>query len=238
MQDRYKEGFVPGPADSSDSFQKRVELIKKVLSNPELFLKTAGISYETVDQIDPYFLSITTKKGLPFWFGAMTLICDYEGQKIPILELPKKPRGLSLTTEDLIAHERIHFLRSAYQEPRFEELLAYRTSRSKWRKYLGPLFQSPWESYLCMALFILPIFIGPAILLTASFITALLIRLTLNQQILKKALANLSTHYTNSEELIHLLTDNEIIKTAHLQYDTIPKTSPRWLLIKHIALPI
>ena len=206
------------------------------MSSPDTFLKSAKIPYETIRQITPYCLCITTKKGLPFWFGAMTLICEYQGQKIPILELPKKTRGLSLTTEDLISHEHIHFLRSAFNEPRFEELIAYRTSRSKWRKFLGPIFQSPWESYLCMTLFIPPLFFWPAMLLTISYVTLLFSRLAINQYLLKKTLQYLSAQFTNSEEILPLLTDSEIIKIARSQYFTLDKTSPRWQLITNLAI--
>jgi hypothetical protein len=231
----YNEGFVPGPSDTLDSFLKRVEFIKEALSSPEAFLKKAKIPYETITEITPYFISITTKKGLPFWFGAMTMICEFEGQKIPIIELPNKPRGLSLTIDDLIAHERVHYLRSAFNEPRFEELLAYRTSRSKWRKYLGPIFQSPWESYLSLGLMLLPLFFFQLILITLTFLISLFIRLIINQHVLKKALKNLSLHYTNSEELILLFTDTEILKAAQNKFDQIDKTSPRLELLKQIA---
>ena len=203
--------------------------------SPKDFLKTAGISYVTIKEITPYFLCITTKKGIPFWFGAMTLICEYEGHKIPILELPKKMRGLSLKTEDLIAHERVHFYRAAFNEPRFEELIAYRTSRSKWRKHLGPLFQKPWESYVCMALFIPSTFYWPSMLLTISYLSLLFIRLLLNQFILKKAFKNLIPLHPNPEQILALLTDSEILKTSRNKILPL-NTPPGHLLLKTLGV--
>ena len=100
LQDRYKEGFIPGPSESFEAFEKRVTLVKSLIGSPEAFLKRLGIDYQTITPITPYFLTITTKKGLPFWFGAMTLICELDGQKIPIIELPKKRRGFDLSHED------------------------------------------------------------------------------------------------------------------------------------------
>lgn len=237
MKALYQEGFVPGPLDSWESFEKRVRCVKELMETPEGFLERLKIPYETVTAITPYFLSITTKKGLPFWFGAMTWIYEHEGYQIPILELPKK-KGY-IPQSELIAHEYIHFLRANFHEPRFEEILAYQTSSSKWRRYLGPFFERPWESYLFLILFALlaissffpPILAKLLFATTALYVLLASFRLILNQWIFKKALKNLSRLYTNASELIVLFTDDEIVKTAKSSYNTIAKTSLRWKLI-------
>lgn len=244
LQERYKEGFVPGPADSLESFEMRVNLIKEVMKSPDLFLKKLEIPYDKIVPITPYFLTITSKKKLPFWYGAMTWICEYQGNKIPILELPEKTRGIGLKKEDLIAHEKIHFLRAAFSEPRFEEILAYRTSRAKWRKYFGPIFEKPWESHFCLILLLtlslsafLPLlFMQLAMWVTTLYLLFILSRLFLNQWIFKRALKKLSQYYKNSEELITLFTDKEIVSTAFSSYKELDKTSLRWNLINEIAL--
>ncbi len=235
----YKEGFVPGPNETLDDFEKRVTFIKKLLSSPEVFLEKLKIPYNEITFITPYFLAITPKKKLPIWFGAMTLICEYEGVKIPILEIPKKS-SFFVSRDEIIAHEKIHFLRSFFSEKRFEEILAYQTSSSFLRKALGPIFQTPLESTLCMLLFallalspLLPfIFFRLTFVLAATcFITAFT-RLVINQWLFRKALKKLSSTITNSQEIITLFTDKEIIYTAlNRPFD---KTSPRWQLISQI----
>lgn len=226
----YEDGFVPGPNESFEAFETRVEKAKKLLANPEEFLQKLKIPYETIHPITPYFLAITTKKGLPPWYGAMTLIYD----DIAILELPKR-KWKFLKQEEIIAHEKVHFFRSQFFEPRFEEIIAYRTSSSSWRRYLSPIFQYPWESTICIILFfalaISPIFPHPEIVffLNGGFLSFLLIRLIRNQWIFRKALKNLK-----NKTIIRLLTDKEIIATSkgHL----VPDSSSRWALIKLLEI--
>ena len=235
----YKEGFAPGPYESMADFELRVKAVKGALASPEAFLEAVGVTYESIDDVSPGFLVIRSKKGLAFWFGAMTYICEWKGQKIPIIELPKGKRGLGLTTNDLIAHEEVHFLRSTFCEPRFEEVIAYRTSRSKWRKWLGPIFQNPWESYLCMAFFLsfpflpfIPFFYALIItVIVATYLTLITYRLFRNQTIYQKAMKRLSYHYKNCEEILKLYTDLEIKKTAKGKSAGIPKSSPRGKLL-------
>jgi hypothetical protein len=228
LQGRYQEGFIPGPGESFEAFQKRVDLIKSQTSNPKLFMKALGISFDTITPITSHFFSITTKKGLPFWIGAMTYLYEHEGITIPVLELPKKKRGFILSKEEILAHEKVHFLRSAFNEPRFEEILAYQTSISRLRKLISPLFQKTWESTLCIfLLLLLPIF--PFIPL--SMLALALTRLLRNQYLFKRAQTHLSLLYKNPTELLTLLTDREII-TKSLP----PSSSPRAHLFYLIAI--
>lgn len=46
----------------------------------------------------------------------------------------------------LLAHESVHVARMAFEEPKFEEILAYRTSESRFQKYIGPLPESSRET--------------------------------------------------------------------------------------------
>ncbi len=239
----YGEGFAPGPHESIHDFELRVLAVKRALAAPDALLKGLGIAYESIDELSTGFLVIKAKRGLPFWFGAMTYICEWQGQTIPIIQLPRGKRMTFLTREDLIAHEKVHFLRSAFNEPRFEELIAYRTSRSGWRKWLGPIFQSPWESYLCMAFFlsfpilpfIPPFFSATIIISCITFLLAITCRLTHNQNLYQKALKKLSYHYRNGEEILKLYTDSEILKTAKGKSAGIPKSSPRGKLILELT---
>lgn len=228
MQDSYQEGFIPGPNETFEAFQNRVELIKSETSNPELLMSKLKIDFETITPITPHFFSITTKKGLPFWIGAMTYLYEDKGISIPILEFPQKKRGFFLSKEEVLAHEKVHILRSAFNSPRFEEILAYQTSPSPWRRLLSPLFQKSWESTLSIfAILLLPIF--P--LIPLSLLSLALLRLLRNQYLFKRAHTHLSLLYKNPNELLTLLTDQEII-TKSLP----PITSPRAHLFSLIAI--
>lgn len=50
--------------------------------------------------------------------------------------------------KELLEHELTHVGRMCFQEPAFEEILAYKTSKSPFRRWLGPVFQSSTESFL------------------------------------------------------------------------------------------
>ena len=50
--------------------------------------------------------------------------------------------------DELIAHELAHVGRMMFEEPVFEELLAYRTAKSPLRRWLGPLISSSKETLL------------------------------------------------------------------------------------------
>lgn len=71
-------------------------------------------------------------------------------------ELRHKKRWLGLFDRDeIIVHEMAHVGRMMYDEPQFEEMLAYRSSPSLIRRLLGPIVQSSTES----ALFVLVLFL-------------------------------------------------------------------------------
>jgi hypothetical protein len=103
---------------------------------------------------------------LPFWQGGCAWIFQMQ-EDSPLSALVqlretfrKKPVYLGIYHRtELLVHELCHIGRAAYQEPQFEEILAYRTSSSPFRRWLGPFFQSSSESALFMLLiFILAVF--------------------------------------------------------------------------------
>ena len=57
--------------------------------------------------------------------------------------------------EEIMVHEFCHVGRMGFEEPKFEEIIAYQCSASAWRRWLGPLVQSARES----AFFVLLLFL-------------------------------------------------------------------------------
>lgn len=133
-----KKSNTIGPCNDETEALRRLSSEKKVLSVP--------------DWVELVF----SNKGLLPWEGGCLWIT--EDQK-PLLQLrktfEKKERIFGLySREEIISHELIHAYRFQFNEPIFEEVLAYHTSSSSFRRFLGPLFRSSKESlYFLLASF-------------------------------------------------------------------------------------
>lgn len=158
---------------------------------------------------------------------------------------------------ELIAHEIVHVGRMMYQEPKFEEILAYQTSSKIWRKWLGPIVQSHKES-LFFVLLLGFVIIGDAALITLgknpvtsiwSFWIKLLpltliglglIRLGLRQYQFHCCLKKLKSLYPDKEqEIVYRLEDSEIKKFASMPISNIrvyikKQESFRWQFLKYV----
>ncbi|MCH9612144.1 MAG: hypothetical protein S4CHLAM102_06280 [Chlamydiia bacterium] len=170
------EGFLPQGGESEETFFSRVAHVKKALSDREKldglfarYLKKGGwLSAEEKQelfqktreffdfQIDypPVFES---KKRLPLWTCAVTWVCQLEsGHRVPVIQ--KRPQGwlisMLFSLDELFAHEGLHAFRSSMNESKYEEILAYQTSKWSFRRFFGPLFESFYESMffsICLA---------------------------------------------------------------------------------------
>lgn len=116
-----------------------------------------GFSPRAADvfDIDPDWVEIRyDNRPLRFWEAGCTLV--EEGHPILYLrrQLEKAERFFGYEREEIVAHELVHIVRSGWNEARFEECLAYQTSKSPFRRFWGPLFRTPRES-LCTLLLLL-----------------------------------------------------------------------------------
>lgn len=136
----------------------------------------------------------------------------------------------------LLAHEAVHVARMAYEEPKFEELIAYQTSDNILHKYLGSFVETSKEA----ALFVLALFMIAAINIGTigfGFIPQWLVwlnilplilfvlglgRVLLRQYQYRRCLQKLSEISNHPHAIICRLTDSEIIsfgkKTDLRQY--------------------
>lgn len=133
-----------------------------------------------------------------------------------------------------------------FQEPKYEELLAYRGSTSRFRRWFGPIIMSARESMAVMLILFALIFTeatgGPSFLLEAllsGLIAYGLSRLYMRHHRFEKCLANLKTIFSDAtlaDAVIYRLTDYEISLFAKssrqeiLQYVHQQK-SLRWRLL-------
>ena len=132
----FRRGLIPGPHETEDEFLMRV-------SKREALPDWNGIKPLPASwgfSIDWVPLHFSSKKLLP-WEGAVF----WEGPLIQIRPALQNGTLFGNTLEDLLHHESIHAAREAFDEPMFEEVLAYSVSRSPWKRLMGPLFERTWE---------------------------------------------------------------------------------------------
>lgn len=145
---------------------------------------------------------------------------------------------------ELISHELAHVGRMKFEEPKFEEILAYRSAKSSFRRYFSPIIQSSYEStvfvLLLIALIVVDIFsitdVSGAYLHLSHILRYIVIaliffgltRLWFLQKQFKSCLKNLRKIILDAkkaEAVIYRLTDKEII--------IFSKSSPE-LIKKHV----
>lgn len=259
-----EQGFIPGPSESEEDFVKRVGILKKVKEDPSKFLKgkvfnTWQSDFHKELGATPKWLSFTySNHDLPLWQGAALWIFETpKKEKIPIIQLRKgfkKGKFLFYSQSEVLLHETLHAVRVVFNEPRFEEVLAYHHSKSKWRRFLGPLFRRPSHAFFFIALIFISLitqttsffFSASPLLPYVKFLTLLPIMdlilrsavLIKDHRILRKALKKLSEIFPNQKEVFPILIrlkDSEIQKLAAesiekiLDYieEEVPK-SVRW----------
>ncbi len=140
-----REQFLQGPAESDLAFAKRIRITKEAAQNPQML----GLENVQVGKFHlPWLLYKISNKKLSPWEAAATWIIEHEGVKIPFLQVRKR----YAENEEIWNHELVHIMRIAFDEPRFEEIIAFDKSKSRFRKWLGPLFRTPKEAFLFLTL--------------------------------------------------------------------------------------
>lgn len=215
-----KRGLIPGPAESENDFYQRAAAAKKNPSESLPFFDA-----------DPDWVEVGyDKKGLLPWEGAATWI---EGNQCRIQLKPSRIARL-YPEEEVIAHEKIHAVRLMFDEPRFEEILAFRTSKNRFRRYFGPLFSRPAETkglmgWLlgCWILYWIEIVFdltwGAEYFLWASLlpVSFFLFRLARSQKTFSNALSQLEKVTKNPLAVALRLTDREIEQCSHASSEDI-----------------
>lgn len=278
-----KQGLIPGPDESEVEFIRRaqycVHLRQKLAESSEMPLSFEQLEFTLSKEVlDPVF-SITKplfdiapewmpiifgNEQMPPWHGGCAWIFQLEDSTptAAMLQLRKQFQyserylGIYNRTE-IISHELAHVGRMLFQEPRFEEIIAYRTSKSTLRRWLGPIVESSNESLLFVLMLGLVIMADIALIATGqhvayqwamwlkvipvSLIGYGLFRVGYKQHQFKQCLKNLEELYQNVEvaqAVIYRLTDDEIVLFSQSSLDEIKAyisdhqaTSFRWRLI-------
>ena len=161
----FRRGLVPGPNESEEAFIKRAAS-HFPLSLPEWEEVAPLLQTEWGFAMDWVPLTYSSEK-LLLWEGAVFWIRE-DGSSF--IQLKKH-------SPEILIHEAVHAAREAFNEPVFEEFLAYATCRASWRRFLGPLFTHIWEFPLfALAIFFIPFFPWISSLVVAFFFGRLLFR--------------------------------------------------------------
>jgi hypothetical protein len=141
-------GIFPGPLESSEDFFVRADSFV-----PQKHLPCALLLSKIFNTTPDWVQIETGSKGLFFWEGAATWIEENaDGMRSCKVQLKDTWLTRLYPKEELIAHEIVHAMRLMFDEKRFEEVLAYQTSKNRFRRYFGPLFSDPTESKFFIAL--------------------------------------------------------------------------------------
>ncbi|WP_213358219.1 hypothetical protein [Chlamydiifrater phoenicopteri] len=137
-----REGFLVGPNEEKPAFFARVD------RDGEKGGYTFPEELAQIFDVRPNHLEVIySDEGIGGWEGGCTWI-ESSGVSIQLRKKFLKSSKLFFlySRKEVLMHEAVHAVRMKFHEPLFEEILAYRTSRGL-RRYLGPLFRHPGESY-------------------------------------------------------------------------------------------
>lgn len=176
-----KEGFIPGPNESEEKFLKRIELTKKLIRDPKFFFidQKQKLPFNLENKvlkprwnwtraqllhlfdIAPNNLALFySNERLHFFQAAATWILSFgkANIKIPVLQfrkvLRRKPYLFIYTLDEILAHEAVHSIRVAYDEPKTEEIFSYMTATNIFRRIFGPIVRSSKEIFLFFSLMV------------------------------------------------------------------------------------
>jgi hypothetical protein len=168
-----RQGLIPGPQESENDFIKRVDYCLNLKSQMSQDIdRELPLSYENLDKTDLISSAFPKTKRLfdlspnwiPLFFSNYKLSPWHGGCAWIFKATEESPVGAFFQLrqafrtsakylkmydrDELIAHELAHVGRMMFEEPKFEELLSYRTANSNFRRWFGPIIQSSWESML------------------------------------------------------------------------------------------
>lgn len=139
-----RRGLIQGPDESEEAFFKRCQQAEPNESFPHLPLTKDLFDLE----LDWVALTYADKH-LHFWEGGCAWIEDNTVSLQLKKCLQKQEVYLGIYSKvELLAHECVHAARVAFEEPIFEEMLAYQTTQSPLRRILGPFFRKSSETRL------------------------------------------------------------------------------------------
>lgn len=259
-QDKLKEwseaGWIVGPSETEESFVKRIDIQQTFITSPKQLEKKAKIdSLESLENtrsvmkflekhlkvIPKWIMLGYSNRGLTPWEGAAAWTFDF-GSFLQLRKGFKKGRFLFYKREEVILHEALHSLRSAFDEPRFEEIIACYYAKKSWRRFFGPLFSTPMQSYIFLGTLVLTPF-APYVPL--AYLLWRVITIVRDQRMFKRALLKICDLFPQIPPfaLMIRLTDKEIElfgnqdKKVVQDYIDSQQNNLRWKQFSLLTLP-
>lgn len=211
-------GLIPGPDEDEANFLKRTG--SPVLASYPLF---GGIS---PDWIKIHF----SNKGLLPWHGGFF----NPEEDVPYLQLRKECQSRDkifgiYSCKEILSHELVHAVRYRFEEPKFEEILAYQTSHVWFRRTFGALVTTKAETFIFMGILLLsgallPSFPEFGFFLLLKIVGFFSLRTLLRQRIFEKSLSNLIKLTGSRQSALALalsLTDKEISRFSRSKPEEI-----------------
>ncbi len=254
-----QQGFIPGPEETEAEYSARVayclnlvDRLKDGVGTPwadtkppvrmePLFLEAADVTRPLFDITPSWVPILFSNHKLAFWHGGCAWIFQMDEQ-IPLGALFQLRENFARSKvylklyqrKELIAHESAHIARMMFQEPKFEELLAYRTASSRFRRWFGPICTTSKETLLFMtSLFLsvtaatvgdlfLPLAIwGTLVLLPLLLFTAALLRLWKRHSAFQRCWQALFAYLKDSTK-----TNAVILRLRDQEIESFGKMSP------------
>jgi hypothetical protein len=177
LQKLNERGFIPGTSETLEAYTQRLQKLSELYIQYEKDLDTeAGFTIEGTtfkkDQLIPQELfTAAEKQNLELYgfkidwvpgffyspgalFGGCAFALPPEFFTLFVLRptFKTKEKWYIYGRDELMAHELCHTARFALGSDKFEEMFAYQTATSKFRKSFGAMVRSPMESYIFMGL--------------------------------------------------------------------------------------
>lgn len=197
----FQRGLIPGPDELEEAFLQRAE---QALPLSHFEWKEVSCAFGFV--IDWVPISYSNHK-IAWWEGAATWISEDRLPSIQMRTSFKKGSFLGYRRSDVLAHEAVHAARTRFEQPQFEEVLAYSTAPQTWKRFLGPLFSRTWEPLVLL----LSVMAGAFVPLVPFLLISLALGwLSFKQWIFKRCCRRLSL------PIVLCLTDSEMRKFARM----------------------
>lgn len=271
-----RQGIIPGPQESEEDFLKRADYCLNLTQQiPELMGNEKPFQSENYIQepvaiadklfgINPKWIPIYfSNYSLTPWHGGCAWIFQLseDSPTAAIFQLRRQFRDSNkylgiYDRDELMSHEMAHVGRMMFDEPKFEEIMAYRTSRSPFRRWLGPIVQSSFESMLFVLVLLITFFFDLFLLfaqpdhfleyslwlkmIPVALIGFALMRLWRRHRLFSRCWHKLNELLKDENKVngtIYRLTDHEINEFASADVNSIKEyvgseNSLRWKLIK------
>ncbi len=280
------QGIIPGPKENEEDFLKRSQYclklrdrFKEVDQQGLPFLLEEGSSQEILHEAFPVTSSLygIEPQWIPLFFSNYKLFPWHGGcawifqmdESSPVaafFQLRQAFRSSKVYLgiyhrKELMAHELSHVGRMLFMEPRFEEILAYRSSSSWFQRTFGPLVEASWESAIFVLILFFIVLADIAVLTTGyshyylplqalkvvpmGMLVYALIRLWKRQRVFSRCLdrvKDITKDEKRANAFVYRLTDEEIDQFADMGSMEIlesikgkKEASLRWRLLNLIV---